>query len=99
METDQTYTSFVGNNLLVSGDREQVLTSMKSRLEHGDNPLFLTFEDQTGREVDFDLRGTLAEVLERAKPDQPRIRPGRPKLGVVAREVSLLQRHWEWLEE
>ena len=99
METDHTYTAFVGNNLLVSGDREQVLTAMKSRFEHGDNPLFLTFEDQTGREVDFDLRGTLAEVLERAKPDQARIRPGRPKLGVVAREVSLLPRHWEWLEE
>src|SRR6185503_10939873 len=24
--------------------------------------------------------------------------PGRPKLGVVSREVSLLPRHWEWLE-
>ena len=24
-------------------------------------------------------------------------RPGRPKLGVVAREVTLLPRHWEWL--
>lgn len=23
--------------------------------------------------------------------------PGRPKLGVVAREVTLLPRHWEWL--
>ena len=28
--------------------------------------------------------------------DQPR-GPGRPKLGVVAREVTLLPRHWEWL--
>ena len=25
--------------------------------------------------------------------------PGRPKLGVVAREVTLLPRHWEWLAE
>jgi hypothetical protein len=23
--------------------------------------------------------------------------PGRPRLGVVAREVTLLPRHWEWL--
>jgi uncharacterized protein len=23
--------------------------------------------------------------------------PGRPKLGVVAREITLLPRHWEWL--
>lgn len=25
--------------------------------------------------------------------------PGRPKLGVVAREVTLLPRHWEWLAD
>lgn len=29
-------------------------------------------------------------------PDKPRGR-GRPKLGVVAREVTLLPRHWQWL--
>jgi uncharacterized protein len=29
-------------------------------------------------------------------PDAPR-GPGRPRLGVVAREVTLLPRHWEWL--
>jgi hypothetical protein len=99
METGKTYTSFVRNNLLASGERDQVLTAMKSHFDREDNPLILTFEDQTGRQVDFDLRGTLADVLARAKPDQPRVGPGRPKLGVVAREVSLLPRHWEWLEE
>ncbi|MFM0473049.1 DUF2239 family protein [Paraburkholderia strydomiana] len=31
-----------------------------------------------------------------AEPDTPRGR-GRPKLGVVAREVTLLPRHWDWL--
>lgn len=31
-----------------------------------------------------------------ASSDEPRGR-GRPKLGVVAREVTLLPRHWEWL--
>lgn len=29
----------------------------------------------------------------------PRTGPGRPKLGVVAREVTLLPRHWAWLNE
>ncbi|NVL67960.1 DUF2239 family protein, partial [Escherichia coli] len=38
------------------------------------------------------------EVLARAAPEPPRVGPGRPKLGVVSREVSLLPRHWEWLE-
>src|SRR5580700_5156638 len=99
MEADHTYTAFVGNDLLASGERDQVLTAMKSRSDRDDNPVILTFEDQTGCQVDFDLRGTLAEVLARAKPDRPRVGPGRPKLGVVSREVSLLPRHWEWLEE
>jgi len=36
-------------------------------------------------------------VLERAIPSQPR-GPGRPRLGVVGREISLLPRHWDWLE-
>ncbi len=30
------------------------------------------------------------------QPAEPRGR-GRPKLGVVAREVTLLPRHWDWL--
>ncbi|MFY0534142.1 DUF2239 family protein [Nannocystis pusilla] len=33
-----------------------------------------------------------------AEEPPARTGPGRPKLGVVSREVSLLPRHWEWLE-
>lgn len=35
-------------------------------------------------------------LLDSGAADAPRGR-GRPKLGVVAREVTLLPRHWEWL--
>jgi hypothetical protein len=73
-----------------------VLTALKTRTE--EDSLVLIFDDQTGKQVDFDLRGTLAEVLERYR-EAPVRGPGRPKLGVVAREISLLPRHWEWLEE
>jgi hypothetical protein len=34
-----------------------------------------------------------------AATDQGSRAPGRPRLGVVAREVTLLPRHWEWLNE
>jgi uncharacterized protein len=54
----------------------------------------LIFDDETSEPVELDLRGTPEEALARIEP--PR-RPGRPKLGVVAREVTLLPRHWEWL--
>lgn len=91
------YTAFAGVNLLASGTRDEVLAVLKSRFDQDAGAPILTFEDQTGTQVDFDLRGTPAEVLERYRPER-RAGPGRPKLGVMAREVSLLPRHWEWLE-
>ena len=48
----------------------------------------LIFDQETGRVVDVDPRFP-------PKEDGPRA--GRPKLGVVPREVTLLSRHWDWL--
>src|SRR5207237_10335800 len=70
----------------------------------------VVFDDSSGRTIDLDLRGSQREALARlSRPSsnsevpadglaapEPRGR-GRPKLGVVAREVTLLPRHWEWL--
>lgn len=72
----------------------------------------LIFDDETSRPIEIDFRGTPDDVLARVSateadapdvadlhesgPDEPR-GPGRPRLGVVAREVTLLPRHWEWL--
>ena len=99
MQEDNTYTAFAGTSLLAAGTRDEVLAALKSHFDRDPGALALTFEDQTGKQVDFDLRGTLADVLERYRPAPARVGPGRPKLGVVAREVSLLPRHWEWLEQ
>ena len=49
--------------------------------------LLLAFDDETGRQIDLDLRPEA----------QPAPRRGRPALGVEAKEVTLLPRHWEWL--
>src|SRR6185436_5318754 len=62
----------------------------------------LIFEDATGRAVDVDTRGSDADVVERLARTHPDLveaarGPGRSKLGVVAREVTLLPRHWDWL--
>lgn len=101
-----TYTAFEGHRLLASGPIEAVALQVKARLAEADASV-LVFEDGTGQQVDLDLRGTDEEALERLKahpwltrdqePDEKRPGPGRPKLGVVSREVSLLPRHWEWL--
>ncbi len=97
---EENWTAFVGESMIASGSLAEVLTVLKGRFDRGDPALVTVFEDQSGKEFDFDLRGTLKQVLERALPARlPQQGPGRPKLGVVSREVSLLPRHWRWLEQ
>ncbi len=94
--------------MVASSDLEAALRRTKSGLDAGEFDQVLIFDDGTGKEVDFDFRGTIEEVIGRIErhplfagrpsEDKPRPGPGRPKLGVVSREVSLLPRHWEWLE-
>src|SRR6187402_3325428 len=97
MSTEHSYTAFAGERRLASGPLPALLPRAKAWVEAGkDAPLF--FDDETGRQVDFDLSGSLEEVLARAVPPPAPPKPGRPRLGVTGREVSLLPRHWEWLE-
>ena len=93
------YSAFSGDRLIAFGSLADVLRASKGHVDLSDDPRLLIFEDRSGRQLDFDLSGTLTDVLQRALPAPPRPGPGRPKLGVVSREVSLLPRHWEWLEE
>ena len=96
---EKTYAAFAGERLIAGGELEGVLSKVKKRLEKDDSEQLLIFEEQSGRQVDFDFRGTLEEVLERELPQPVPQGPGRPKLGVVSREISLLPAHWTWLEE
>jgi uncharacterized protein len=99
MEEERTYTAFVDETCIAAGPIVKMLPLVKARFDRNASDLLLIFEDQSGRQVDFDLRGELNEVMWRALPARPRSGPGRPKLGVVSREVSLLPRHWDWLEQ
>lgn len=93
-----TFTAFLGARQIASGPLADVLPALKRRFDEDPTSLVLVFNDGTGRQVDFDLRGTLEEVLQREVP-APSHGPGRPRLGVTGREVSLLPRHWQWLEQ
>ena len=97
METERTYAAFAGARRIAAGTLREVLPVMKERFDREDAELVLVFEVETGRQIDFDLRGSLDDVLQRECPTAPR-GPGRPKLGVTSREVSLFPRHWDWLE-
>jgi len=91
------FAAFDGPALLASGTREDVALAVKRALDGGARGPVLAFDGE-GRQIDFDIRGSEAEVLARIAPPPPEPRGrGRPKLGVVAREVTLLPRHWDWL--
>ena len=99
----QTFTAFEGLRRLASGPLNEIAPVIKRAEQRASQPIAI-FSDATGRAIDLDLRGSVDDLLKRlAKRDkqpaassEPRGR-GRPKLGVVAREVTLLPRHWEWL--
>ncbi|HEX2558954.1 DUF2239 family protein [Phenylobacterium sp.] len=89
------YTAFAGHRLLARGPAAEVAVALKAAYDRGEARL-VTFEDAAGRPTDFDLRGSAAEIAARHAPAEAPKR-GRPKLGVVAREITLLPRHWDWL--
>ena len=77
---------------------EAALTAQRLAAEPSEAGV-LIFDDQ-GRQVDFDLSGGPADLTARLAPPEEVAAPrgrGRPKLGVVPREVTLLPRHWDWL--
>jgi len=76
-----------------------VLTKVKHKLDKAGIDGLLIFDEHNGQQVEYDFRGTLQEVLERELPKPPAQGPGRPRLGVLSREVSLLPKHWAWLQE
>lgn len=90
------YTVFAGARRLASGTLAQVATSAKQAFDQAGAVPVLIFDDHTGRTRDIDMSGTPRQVVARLVAGAPRTR-GRPRLGVVAREVTLLPRHWEWL--
>ena len=96
MNTAKHYTAFADLNRIADGNLETILREIWNRA--GAAGQVLIFDNETGKQVDIDFRGSLEEVLARAMPPQRKKGPGRPRLGVVCREVTLLPRHWEWLE-
>lgn len=99
MSASETFTAFEGPRRLQSGLLADVALAVKRAEGRNAQPIAI-FSDATGRPIDLDLRGSDADIVARLPQDAPPLQPrgrGRPKLGVVAREVTLLPRHWEWL--
>jgi len=87
---------------VASGTLAEVACAAKQTLLDSPDATVLVFDAVTSEPVEIDFRGSIEDVLARLGVAQPEPTPaprapGRPKLGVVAREVTLLPRHWEWL--
>ncbi|NKB31976.1 MAG: DUF2239 family protein [Pseudomonadales bacterium] len=106
------YYAFSSGKLVASGKLVDIALSLKGYEKQNDIATFLLFNGTSGQEIDIDLTGSDAEVVARFQVENipglkttnadaaetPKRGRGRPKLGVEGREITLLPRHWQWLE-
>ncbi|HET9064239.1 MAG TPA: DUF2239 family protein [Gemmatimonadales bacterium] len=96
--------AFLGHRCVARGPIADVAAALRTLAAAPTDPPLLVFDAVTSAPIDLDLRGTEAEVRARVTPGPgPRVEaepprgPGRPRLGVVSKEITLLPRHWTWL--
>jgi hypothetical protein len=96
---------------IASGTLAEVARAAKEFFDRNGGASILVFDDLTSEQIDLDFSISAEESAKRLTPaggpGEPAPAspetgvaargPGRPRLGVVAREVTLLPRHWEWL--
>lgn len=108
-KSDTQIIAFDGDRCIASGELCEVATQIKQAAAQRPDAQILAFDIETSHPVEIDLRGTVADVQARfthnaTEDSEPPAQseslprgPGRPRLGVVAREITLLPRHWDWL--
>ena len=96
------FIAFAGNRRIASGEIREIALKVKKVLDKGEDSPILIFDDKSSELIEIDFRGSIAEVERRLVgksdvpvPPQESRGPGRPKLGVIGREVTLLPRHWD----
>jgi len=105
---ETSWIAFAGTRRLAAGAPREVATAVKAYVDQETEESVLVFDRLSSEPVELDLRGSVDDVVARLPlpaaelvRDEPAVSPvrsaGRPKLGVIAREVTLLPRHWEWL--
>jgi hypothetical protein len=106
------FTAFAGFQRIASGTLVEVAEVVKAYVDTHPESSVLIFHNSDSQVVDIDFRGSVYDVIARVKrrdsQDEATVQlieslkqepqgAGRPRLGVVAREVTLLPRHWDWL--
>jgi hypothetical protein len=107
MTLPPTAIAFEGGHRIAEGPLADVAAAMRKRAGTATHESIFVFDYDTGKSLQLDLSGSEKDVRARlaasatemsAEPASATPRgPGRPRLGVIAREVTLLPRHWDWL--
>ena len=90
------YIAVHNKSLIAQGELTDVIKAVKADLPEAEPYLF---DLENGKRIDIDWRGELEQVIEGLPVSllPPVKKRGRPKLGVISKEVTLLPEHWEWL--
>ncbi|MEP0174983.1 MAG: DUF2239 family protein [Paraglaciecola sp.] len=89
------YIAIYNKTAVAKGSLQDIIQQVKAFDNHIEA---MVFEVETCRRIDFSWYGDTQTVLDNANVDTGnKSKRGRPKLGVKAKEVTLLPRHWEWL--
>ena len=86
--------AFDGDRLLARGPAGEVALTVKRLLEGGADAQVLVFDDATSRPVEIDYTGS-DETVRAFVESWGRLK--EPK-GPIERDVTLLPRHWAWLD-
>ena len=98
--------AFEGHTRIPHGAPHEVVAALHALAGRTPTLQPLVFDARSSERIELNLRAPLATLLESLPaqpaepadpPPEPHRGPGRPKLGVTAREVTLLPRHWDWL--
>jgi len=101
--------AFAGPRFIAAGPLAEVALATRAAESAGLDRAPIIFDAVTSEPIEVDLRGTPDDVLARVQARSAQASevigdasdahrgPGRPRLGVVGREVTLLPRHWDWL--
>jgi len=97
MNSETLYSAFHGNTRIITDTLFKVALTIKEIDNHQSN--ILIFNHQTGQQIDLDVSGSEQDLKQRYAEIEEVKKVGRPKLGVISREITLQQKHWNWLDQ
>jgi hypothetical protein len=92
------YMAFLDGKRIAQGTDAQLAAFIAAQPPEQLSPL--VFDANTGEQIDLSDPSAFSGANSATNVNTgSAARPGRPKLGVVAREVTLLPQHWDWLAQ